>query len=463
MSNFKDIVINHFGMLLPIDKISEKILNKECIFIPKNQSGYGENIPIQMYRKYERYIALPVYLGAKILNIQDIQQVTIQFPKYNKLCFGEDNITLREHQKKPFDIIKKMLDKNIDGGILHLATGSGKTVLSLKVIHFFKMKTLIIVNKIELMNQWIKAIEQFLPTSKIGKIQGPVFDIQDKDIVIGMLQTLSKKYNANHFKSFGLCIIDEVHNTPSQIFSNIAFKIRPKYLLGLSATVKRKDEMHVIIHDYIGPILYSDSASHEKQNTLIKIIPYKGESSVEKYIYDGSPAVSSMISCLANDFQRTEIIIREINTLLENENRNILVISDRTSQLKYLYKKLGSDISGLFIGSLKSEELEKSKEKRVLLGTYGLTNEGFNLPKLNSLIFATPRSSITQAIGRIFRKTHDIQPIIIDIYDTFSIFKYQGIKRKKLYKEVIKNVVFENNSSQENDREITCEKILFLD
>ena len=83
---------------------------------------------------------------------------------------------------------------------------------------------------------------------------------------------------------------------------------------------------------------------------------------------------------------------------------------------------------------MKSCDMEKSKEKRILLGTYALVNEGFNLPKLNCLLFATPRSSITQAIGRIYRKVHEIRPIIIDIFDEFSIFKGQYYKRRKIYK-----------------------------
>lgn len=459
------VIINHFGMLIPEDdfNITNKVLNKHCIFIPKNTGGYGETVPIQMYRKYKNYIALPVYLGLKLFKTLGIESIDIdsRFPGISELSFKDslnDNIILRDHQIEPYNKVLNIIKNyDTDGGVLNLSTAFGKTVLSLKIISNSQLKTLVIVNKIELMNQWIKAIEQFLPGARIGKIQGSTFDIQDKHIVIGMVQTLSKKYNANDFKYFGLCIIDEVHNIPSQIFSNVAFKIRPKYLLGLSATVTRKDDMHIIIHDYVGPIIYSDISSAAKQNTLVKIIPYKGSSSVEKYLYDGNPAVSTMISNLANDVNRSNIIFEEINTLLENKNRNILVISDRITQLKYLHKKLGDNVAGLFIGSLKSEDLEKSKEKRVLLGTYGLTNEGFNLPKLNSLIFATPRSSITQAIGRIFRKTHDVEPIIIDIYDTFSIFKYQGIKRKKLYREIIKNVEFENEVKEKS------ENVLFLD
>jgi superfamily II DNA or RNA helicase len=415
-----------------------------------------------MYKKYKDYYIIPVYLGLQLLN-KSLKDCVIKFPDKKELYnnIQMDNIILRQHQIAPYEKVLEEFTKPLGGGILNLSTAFGKTVLGLKIITHSKLKTLVIVNKIELMEQWRKAINDFVPEAKIGKIQGPVFDIEGKDIVIGMLQTLAKKYNANDFKYFGLCIIDECHNIPSQIFSNIAFKIRPRYLLGLSATVERKDDMHHIIYGYIGDILYSNINKADKQHTLIKMIKYKGSSSIEKFLYNGNPAISTMITDISKDIGRNDLILQEIYQLLnENNDRNILVISDRTAQLKYFYKKLGSEISGLFIGSLSGDEREESKNKRVLLGTYGLTNEGFNLPKLNSIVFATPRSNIVQAIGRIYRKTHDIQPIIVDIYDTFSLFKYQGIKRRKTYTEVIKNCVFYNEKPPSKSLD---EGVLFLD
>ena len=93
------------------------------------------------------------------------------------------------------------------------------------IIARLKKKTLVIVHKEFLMNQWIERIELFLPDAKIGKIQGQIVDVDDKDIVIGMLQSLSmKEYPASVFESFGLTIIDEVHHISSEVFSNSLFK-----------------------------------------------------------------------------------------------------------------------------------------------------------------------------------------------------------------------------------------------
>ena len=114
--------------------------------------------------------------------------------------------------------------------------------MALKIISLISKKTLIIVHKEFLMNQWIERINEFLPGARIGKIQGTSFDIDNKDIVIGMIQTLyDKEYPSNAFSSFGITIVDEVHRIGSEQFSRTLFKTITPYMLGISATVERKD------------------------------------------------------------------------------------------------------------------------------------------------------------------------------------------------------------------------------
>jgi superfamily II DNA or RNA helicase len=106
---------------------------------------------------------------------------------------------------------------------------------------------------------------------------------------------------------------------------------------------------------------------------------------------------------------------------------------------------------------MKSYELLKSKESQILLATYKLASEGFSLAKLNCLLFATSRTSITQAIGRIYRQKHEITPIIVDIYDDFSYFKSQYYKRRKTYKELISNCIFKNFTSKNSKSSVTLD------
>lgn len=413
------------------------------------------------------FICRSVGLYAFFYKLKDNLKVTIQgnlsqIPLKNTDLLQKYN--LKDNEKDWSMTIMKVKYKErgdyygftLDGNkrfLFYDFTVTHNTVVSLKLICHSKKKTLVIVNKIELLNQWKKEIEKWIPDAKIGIIQGSKFDYEDCDIILGMLQTITIKENlkAIDFGWINMCIIDETHNIGSEIFSNIMFKIRPQYIFGLTATLERKDKLDKIIKWYMGNILYDGTNKNLKQSTEVYVLKYQGTSSVEKTLRDGTAAVASMLTNIALDKERTDYIIGILKTLIkENEDRNILVISDRIAQLKYIHKMI-PDNSGLFIGSMKSADLDKSKEKRIVLGTYALVNEGFNLPKLNCLLFATPRSSITQAIGRIYRKSHFITPIIIDIFDDFSIFKGQHYRRKKIYKQAIQDCFIISKNLSETD------------
>ena len=155
-------------------------------------------------------------------------------------------------------------DANGNGAILEVPCGRGKTVLSLKIIANIQKKTLILVHKEFLMEQWIERIQQFLPDARIGIIQQNKVKADNKDIVIAMIQSISmKSYPPKIFDNFGFTIVDECHHISSQVFSRCLPKIGNKYLLGLSATPKRKDGLSKVFHWYLGPVSYKHLRAHE--------------------------------------------------------------------------------------------------------------------------------------------------------------------------------------------------------
>lgn len=348
----------------------------------------------------------------------------------------DPNIVLRPTQVECVKRCLSEFEKDFGGGIINLSTGAGKTIISLYLISHAQLKTLIVVNKIELLNQWKAALCKFFPKLRVGIIQGSKFE-KDCDVCIGMLQTIAmkKEYTREHFKDFSLIFIDEVHNTPSQVFSEALHKIRNKYVFGLSATIERKDELEKIFFWHIGPVLFSDKNSSKKQQTIFKKISYTGVSSKEIVLYNGKLNTSQMLTNLATDEERTRLIYQTLLGL--DETRRVLVLSDRIILLEKLHTLLGNEQSGMFIGKSSADEKAASRKKRVLLATYAIASEGFDHPELNTLLFATPRSSVTQAIGRIYRKQHDIPPMIIDIVDSVGIFFCQYTKRNKIYKKEI--------------------------
>lgn len=402
------------------------LIKKELTCVLK--SDYGPTKTITFYKKDGR---LPLVWASK--NIK-----SYKIPLFKKVMIKQipNNIKLKPLQEECMREIDSQFQKDFGGGIVNLSTGSGKTVLSLYTIAKYQLKTLIIVNTVALMEQWRESIKKFLGDVKVGVIRGDKFD-RGTPITIGMLQTISmkKEYQRKDFEDFSLCFIDECHHLSSEVFSEALFKCRSKYTFGLSATVERKDGLEYVFKYHLGDVIFSDSSNQTKQKSIITKVDFKGKSSIPKYLYNGKPKTSTMITNIAEDEERNRLIIDTLKTL--QEERKVLVLSDRISQLKWLNLHLGEDISGLFIGKTSKEDKITSKQKKILLATYNIASEGFDHPELNTLLFATPRSNVVQAIGRIYRKKHEVEPMIIDIVDNFSIFPYQFRKRKEIYSKHI--------------------------
>jgi superfamily II DNA or RNA helicase len=290
------------------------------------------------------------------------------------------------------------------------------------------------------MNQWIERIKQFLPDARIGKIQGQIIDIDNKDIVLGMLQSLSMKdYPTTMFESFGLTIIDEVHHISSETFSCALFKLVTKYMLGLSATMNRKDGTTNIFKMFLGNIIEKVVRKGE-YDVIVRGIHYKvNDEDFNETIYDyrGNPQFSTMITKLCNYNHRSEFILKIISDMLiENPLQQIMILAHNKNLLKYLYDAISFrnwTTVGYYIGGMKEAALKESAGKKIIIATYSMAAEALDIRTLTTLIMATPKTDIEQAVGRILREKHS-QPVVVDIIDSHDIFARQWIKRKKFYK-----------------------------
>lgn len=404
-------------------------------FIPKSPVQ-PPSFPI--YRESGQKIYIPRYFGYEYYGCPDESRI----PEGTDIQL-QFNGSLRDYQKEVVDIylneVKK--DKYGGGGLLDLATGSGKTVLALNIISQLNKKTLIIVHKSFLLNQWLERISQYLPTARVGRIQGQIIDIDDKDIVIGMLQSLSmKEYPQDMFKSFGLVVVDEVHHISSEVFSRSLLKIVTKYTLGLSATMQRKDGLTKVFKMYLGEILYK-SKTNKGDKVIIKGIDYNvndEEFNEVEYDYRGNPKFSTMITKLCNFNLRSEYILNIIKTEFEeNPFQQMIVLAHNKNLLTYLHdgikhRNICEGNVGYYVGGMKPDDLKESESKKIIVATYAMASEGLDIPTLTTLLFATPKTDITQSVGRILRVKHE-KPLVIDIIDNHDIFKQQWSKRKQFY------------------------------
>ena len=384
-------------------------------------------------------------------------------PKRSEISMGDKiNINfkgdLRDYQDNIVDKYVKYVNE-IGGGLLEIDTGLGKTVIALNILTKINVKALIIVHKEFLMNQWIERIEQFIPEARVGKIQGSKIDIEDKDIVIGMLQSISMKdYDCDVFNSFGITVIDEVHHMGAEVFSQALYKVVTRYMLGLSATMDRKDGLTSVFKMFIGPIVHTEKRKQENNNVLVRRIDYRvddAEFNEIKHNFRGDVCYSSMIGKLCAYNRRSEFIINLTKALFkENKNQQILILGHNKNLLKYLYDSFTHykvETVGYYLGGMKQEHLKQSEEKKIIIATYQMASEGLDIKSLTTLLMVTPKSDVVQCVGRILRSKHE-NPMVIDIVDQHDLFKRQFYKRKKFYNE--QKYLIENTSNiklEEND------------
>jgi superfamily II DNA or RNA helicase len=322
------------------------------------------------------------------------------------------------------------------------STVTHNTVMALNLISKVNMKTLIVVHKNILMDQWKERILQFLPDAKIGMLQADVINSEGCDIVLGMVQSLTRKeYPPGLFKDFGLLIVDEAHVMCSKLFSDVLFKVQTEYRIGLSATPSRNDGFDLVLEYHLGPIFIEIH-----RTTVIPSIKFFytelhktiGPINVEMTKF-GTTNSAKVITDVANCERRNQFIIKIIVELLQREkSRKVLVFSDRVIQCERLSiifndLKLDGFKAGSFVGSNSKENNNIALESNVMFATYGICKEGFDCPKLDTLVFATPKSEITQAVGRILRQKNEYPPLVYDIVDNIGSFKGQYYKRKKYY------------------------------
>jgi superfamily II DNA or RNA helicase len=417
--------------------IKLQIVLKELLLVKPKIIGAPVQIDktYPVYRESDKKIYLPRYFGQEIFGIPK----TIKIPEGLNINLTFNGL-LRDYQQPIVDSYLSHV-KNGGGGLLDIYCGAGKTDLTLYIISCLKKKTLIIVHKEFLMNQWIERIYKYYPQARIGKIQGQIIDIDDKDIVIVMLQSLSmKEYPQSLFDSFGFTIIDEVHHISSEVFSCALFKLVTKYMLGLSATMDRKDGTTHVFKMFLGDIVYKLERSKNEQ-VLVRGITFSIDDVEYNEIevdFRGQTASSKMLSKICNYNRRSEFIIKVLkDTLKENEKQQIMIIASYKSILKYFYDaiqfhNIGS--VGYYVGGMKEQALKISEDKQIVLATYSMAAEGLDIKTLTTLIMITPMTSIEQAVGRILRQKHECMPLIIDIIDTHSNFQRQWCKRKRFYK-----------------------------
>lgn len=351
----------------------------------------------------------------------------------------------RDFQK---DIIDTFLGENANG-LICVPCGYGKTVMALNILTCLKRRTLIVVDKEFLMNQWKSEIENFIEGARVGILQSNKVQIDaDKyDITICMIQTICRReFPEGFFDEYGFTIFDECHHLGAAYFCQALKKIQTNYMLGLSATPDRDDGLSLVFEYHLGDPVFKITKRAADKEAVVKAVWFDSEDPKYKEVpvnWRGEPITAKLLNQVAEFEPRNKKIMELIDEYAQDPDRFILILSDRISQLEWIEKALREwstkYLHGYYIGGMKQSKLDENAEKcQILLATYQMASEAFSVKKLNTVILATPRKNVEQSTGRIFRERIDERkkaPHIIDIIDSHECHKRRWYVRQKFYKQ----------------------------
>jgi hypothetical protein len=305
--------------------------------------------------------------------------------------------------------------------LCELPTGAGKTVVALALASRLGVRVLVVVHTRILLDQWLARIGTFLGETA-AVVCGDARDGPATRITVGMLQTLRLRPTP-HDADYGLVVYDEVHHMCARAFSRVMLRIRPRYALGLSATVARTDGLETVLYAFFGApaalgLLGPLGAARKSRAARVEplalgdfgVVPH---SAYNPALRRACVVVSRLVSDLAASAARTRVIVEKCASMCA-AGRRVLVLSHRRAHCEEMHAALrarGID-AALVLGGSAAQRLEGHA---AVVGTVAAVSEGFDEPWLDTLLLATPMVSVVQAVGRILRRDHDA--LVVDAVD----------------------------------------------
>ncbi len=307
-----------------------------------------------------------------------------------------------------------------DNGVLAGATGFGKTVVAASVIASRRTNTLVLVHRLQLMDQWIAQLAAFLdlPASSIGRIGGgrrKPLGLVD----VGVIQSLVRRHEVDDMVAdYGQLVVDECHHLPAVSFEAVARRAKAKYVLGLSATVVRRDGHHPIIFMQCGAIRYRATARAQarrrpfQHRAILRPTSFRLQADT-----DGErPPIQQVYAALAADQARNRLILDDVREAI-GAGRSPILLTERREHARHLAEELAGVARNVLVlrggmGTRQRRTLMQRLEQigetdeRVLVATGRYVGEGFDDARLDTLFLTMPiswKGTLAQYVGRLHR------------------------------------------------------------
>lgn len=429
-------------------------------------SNYYNFSAVYMGKDVDGYIRIPRGLREKLIAACEEAQIEYDIEDHRekgrpiRVSF---NGGLRVGQELAAD---RMLQH--DDGVLSATTAFGKTVVCSYLISQRKVNTLILLQSKDLQEQWVEELNRFLnideepPTYKtktgrekkrdsvIGILNGTKNTLTGI-IDVAMVGSVYSKGSFNDFiNSYGMVIMDECHHCGSKLSVEVMQKVNARYVYGVSATPKRGDNLEKVIHMLLGPIRHSYTAKERAVAQGIGHFVYPRFTRVMD-INESRNDINGAYGLISENRVRNELIMEDTKTAVSS-GRTPVILTRYKEQAKYLYDHLSTDADYVFILYGDNSDKENSEIRRqlrevprdkslILVATGQKIGEGFDYPRLDTLMLAAPVSfsgRLEQYIGRLNRDYEGKKDVIVyDYIDShIRVFENMYVKRLRTYKRV---------------------------
>ncbi len=382
-------------------------------------STYGKPRIIACAEDVERYVAVPRGCLEEVQAL--LANLHIEMDVRDKRFAGNPLQVTFHGQLRPEQLAAARRMIAHDTGVLSATTAFGKTVIAAWLIAERTVNTLVLVHRRQLVDQWIERLSSFLGMSKkeIGQIGGGKTRATGK-LDIAVIQSLVRKGVVKDLVGdYGHIIVDECHHLSAQSFELVARRAKAKYVMGLSATVTRKDGHHPIIFMQCGPVRYRvDAKVAAKERPFAHTVHVRPTSFRPLTEADPDRRVQfhTLYQELMADEHRNRMICDDVLEALR-DGRSPLLLTERKEHLKALADCLEPHVRNIVMlyggrgiketRAVASQLAEISDdEDRVLLATGRYIGEGFDDPRLDTLFLTLPvswRGTIAQYVGRLHR------------------------------------------------------------
>ena len=414
---------------------------------------FGKPRVVSCAELFPQHVALPrgcldeaidlIKSHGAIVDLEDLREIGAELPP--DVSFQGE---LRRPQQAAFDALAAH-----NHGVLAATTAFGKTVVAAALIAHRARNTLILVHRQELLNQWVERLRTFLTIDpdQIGVIGGgkrkPTGVID-----VGVIQSLVRKGEvADLVADYGHLIVDECHHLSAASFELVARRSKARYVVGLSATVARKDGHHPVIFMQCGPVRHRVDAKvqaaergirHRVRDRLTRFELPHSIASADR------PSMPAIYAALAKDDGRNDLIFDDVLKSLE-ARRSPIVLTERKDHLDYLERRFSPFVKNLVVlrGGMSAKDRKAAgvalnvpdDNERLILATGRYIGEGFDDSRLDTLFLTMPiawKGTLAQYVGRLHRE-HDGKRdvLVVDYVDhTVPVLARMAAKRRAGYR-----------------------------